>query len=191
MKRIIPVLLFFIMVLSVSVPAWAGETGRFGLGINVGYINNFKMWDAASTESGNVIQITYSYDFNDYYTAALELGYVLDANTLKEASDWIYIQTGSYLNIDHIFHTGKLGPFSPYFKFGTGIYAVNGWWRKDHKFYQEATNVMVDLSAGMGSDFKLWNALVNVDLCFPGIAHEIYFGKKVAYILSLGYKHRF
>lgn len=178
-------------ILALSVHALVGNTGHFGIGMSYGRISNFKQWDAASTETGSMLAVAYSYAFNDFYTAALELGFIVDDNVLKKASVDTYVETGTFLNIDHIFHTRKIGPLSPYFKIGTGISAVNGWWKQNDLFYINANNIFADLSAGLGADFKLWNALINVDLSFPALAHTVYLGGKLAYILSFGYRYQF
>ena len=188
MRALGSVLAILLVVLTLFVPAEAVETGRFGFGINYGTLNNFRVWNSASTESGGVLIVSYVYDFNDFYTTALELGFFADNNVLKDDT---FAGTGSYLNIDHIFHTRKIGQFSPYVKFGTGIYSSDLWRKQNGSFGFNASSVIADLSAGVGADFELWKALVNVDLFFPALFRLAIFGQKLPYVLSLGSKYYF
>lgn len=182
-------LLIFFLILFLSFPVMAGEAGRFGLGINFGFVNNLRIWDSQDSESGNMIRIDYTYDFNNFYTAALEIGFFADENVFKTATVTTYTHTVSFLNIDHIFHTRKLGPFSPYLKFGTGIYGSNLWRKEDDYFYNSGTDVLADISLGAGTEFMLWNAVMNVDISSPGIIHALYSTRrKLAVVLNFGWK---
>ena len=66
-----------------------------------------------------------AYHGDDDFQTFLEISFFADANVFKTPAVSTYVQTGAFFNINHIFHTAKLGPFSPYLKFGTGIYGVN------------------------------------------------------------------
>ena len=187
MKR--SIIAFSMLVLLFAVSAPAEDAGRFGVGVNYGIINNFRMWDNASSESGSALRVNYSYDFSDLYTLAIEIGFVADDNVFKNASVVTVAETGSFLNIDHIFRTRKVGMLSPYLKLGTGIFAVNLWQKRtDNRFYNLANNIIADLNAGLGADFKIGNALMNVDLFFPALLNELYLSARPSYILSLGCK---
>lgn len=183
--------LIAVLALVLSLPALAGEAGRFGLGINYGCVSNFKAWRSAQSESGNMLRVDYTYAFNDFYTTALEVAFFGDENVFKTTAAWTYVQTGAFFNINHIFHTAKLGPLSPYLKFGTGIYGVNLYEKLGDNFYFRATDLSSDVNAGMGAEFKLWKARVNVDLMLPALLHTSYFRGKLAYILSFGWKQYF
>jgi hypothetical protein len=182
------ILLIIFLILFLSFPVLAGEAGRFGLGINYCAVSNFRMWDSAVSESGSMLRIDYTYDFNDFYTAALEIAFFADENVYKTTAVTTYAQTVAILNIDHIFHMRRVGPFSPYLKFGTGIYGANLWRKTNNRFYNSATDVLADVSAGAGAEFKFWNALLNVDLSVPGLIHEILMARKIPVVLSFGWK---
>lgn len=184
-------LLAAILIFSLSLPAFAGEAGRWGLGINLGVLNNYKMWDVASCESGTMLRIDYSYDFNDLYTTALELSYYVDQNVFKSTAAATYVETAAILNIDHIFHLRKAGAFSPYLKFGTALYGNNLLLKNNDNFSSISSDIAADFNAGLGAEFKLGKATLNADLAFPGLAHIIIFNQKVVYVLSFGWKQYF
>jgi hypothetical protein len=187
MRYFLAVMLIFIL----SLPSFAGEAGRWGLGINLGALNNYKMWTAASGDSGTMLRIDYSYDFNDFYTAALELAYYVDQNVFKSTAATTYVETAAILNIDHIFHTTKIGPLLPYLKFGTALYGNNLLRKTNDAFYSVSSDIAADFNAGLGAEFKLGKATLNTDLTFPGLAHVIIFNQKVVYVFSLGWKQYF
>jgi hypothetical protein len=192
MRKALLYLLFSCLAVLAVFPAYAEEDGgRFGVGVDYGIINNFKMWACASTETGSVLKVNYSYDFNPLYTAALEIGFIADENVFKNAAVNTYVETGTFFRVNHLFHTLPVGQTAPYLKIGTGIAAVNGWWKRNGTFTSSASNVFADINAGAGADFKLWNALLNVDLDFPGLFHEWYMGSRISSILSLGLRWRF
>ncbi len=179
------------LICLLSLPTFAGETGRWGLGINLGALNNYKMWTSASSESGTILRIDYSYDFNDFYTAALELAYYADQNVFKSTAPNTYVETAAILNIDHIFHIQKIGPLSPYLKLGTALYGNNLILKNKDNFSSISSDIAADFNAGLGAEFKLGKATLNADLSFPGLAHVIIFNQKVVYIFSFGWKHYF
>jgi len=180
------VLLYILLSLALT----AGAEG-FGVGVNYGLINNFKMFDAASTEAGTMLQVSYSYHFNDLYTAALEVGFIMDNNVLGSAAGTPYVETGSYLNIDHLFYLKRTEKIASYLSVGTGLMAVTGWWKTGAGLVNNATYVFADLNVGAGADIKIGNGICNLALNIPGLGHELYHRSNVAYILSLGYKQPF
>jgi hypothetical protein len=183
--------LVVLLICFLSIPVWAGEAGRWGVGINYGLANNMRVWDGASSEAGSMVRIDYSYDFNDFYTAAIELGFLVDGNTIPTATVTTLTQTAAILNIDHIFHLRQVGALAPYLKIGTGLYGLNLWQKTNKTFSHSATGVMADLSAGAGAEFSLGNERVNVDLALPALAHEYFVNGKIAYVLSFGWKKYF
>ena len=183
--------IIFLMLL-LTLPAFAGEVGRFGLGINYGLVNNIKIWNTQSSEAGSMLRVDYTYDFNDFYTAALEIGFFADENIFRSASTPTFTQTIASLNIDHIFRARTIGLFSQYYKIGTLLYGANLWRKSGNSYLHESTDVSADISAGIGAEFKLWNSIANVDLTFPALIHIACFSnRKVAYVLSLGWKRYF
>jgi hypothetical protein len=149
------------------------------------------MWDVASCESGTMLRIDYSYDFNDFYTAALELAYYVDQNVFSSTVPNTYVETAAILNIDHIFHTRKIGPLSPYLKFGTALYGNNLILKNKDKFSSISSDIAADFNAGLGAEFKLGKATLNADLSFPGLTHVIILNQKAVYVLSFGWKQYF
>ncbi|MDD5593614.1 MAG: outer membrane beta-barrel protein [Candidatus Margulisbacteria bacterium] len=186
MKYILAVILIGFL----SMPVLA-ESGRWGLGINYGLVNNMKAWSGASSEAGSMVRIDYSFDFNDFYTAAVEIGFFADENVFKTANVPTLTQTAAVLNIDHIFHLRRVGTLAPYLKVGTGLYGLNLWRKANNSFTHNSTDITADVSAGAGVEFWLWSALGNVDLSLPALIHESFMGTKVAYVLSFGWKKYF
>lgn len=179
------------LIFALTSHACAQEPNPWGAGIHYGAINNFKMFADADTDSGSLIAVSYSYDINDRYTAVLELGYIADNYVLPDASSPKNVETGTFINIDHMFYLSRSDGFSPYWKLGTGIYAVTLWKKQDKDFTFSASNVFADFSAGVGADLKLWGVPFNADLTLPALAHEAFFSSKTAYIFTLGYNYHF
>jgi hypothetical protein len=180
-----------LLICSLSIPVLAGEAGRWGVGINYGIANNMRVWDGASSEAGSMVRVDYSYDFNEFYTAAIELGFMIDANTIPTATVPTPTQTAAILNIDHLFHLRQVGALAPYLKIGTGLYGLDLWHKTNNTFSHGATGIMADLSAGAGAEFALGNQQLNVDLALPALAHEYFVSGKIAYVLSFGWKKYF
>jgi hypothetical protein len=185
-------LLIIVLLLCLAIPALAGERGRWGLGLNYCTVSNFKAWANATVEHGTMLRVDYTYDFTDAYTVALEMAFYADNEVFQTPSVWTYPQTATVLNIDHIFHTARLGPFSPHLKFGTGIYGLNLWRKLDADIYDVATDVTADLNVGVGVEFQLWSARLNVDLDCPALLHALYSrARKFPTVWSFGLKQYF
>jgi len=190
--RFLGCVIFLLVVL--SLPALALDPSKWGVGVNYGIVNHFKYWNCASTESGSVLQVQYSYDFNDFYTAALDLAFIADSNTFNNPSIGTYTQTSVYLVINHLFYFQKRGTFAPYLKFGTGIYAANLWIKQSAGFSSRGNDVMADLNAGCGADFNFGKSALNIDFNIPGLGHEMFAGqalKNYTNLLTFGYKYHF
>lgn len=181
----------FFMLMALSSQAGAESAGPWHAGIHYGAVNNFKSFSDADTDAGSMVAVDYSYDFSDRYTVALELGYIVDNYVIPVSSASRYVETGTFLNIDHLFYLYKTDDFSPYYKLGTGIFAVTLWHKQDNDFYFSADNVFADIDAGIGADLKLWGILLNTDLTFPALAHEAFYTSKISYIFTIGYNYHF
>ena len=189
-------LITIIFVFIISLPAFSDTTSglnnsNLGLSINYGIVNNFKMWDSSSSETGNMIQIGYIYKPNDKYSLELDLAFIADSNTFNNSSTPTYVETASYLNIKHSFYMYRTQSFSPYLHFGTGLYGVNSWLKTGKTFYSKATNIFADVSAGLGCDINIKDNFINLDISMPALLHALYGNVKIPYIISIGCKHLF
>ncbi|MFA6169251.1 MAG: hypothetical protein WCW67_05785 [Candidatus Margulisiibacteriota bacterium] len=183
--RKIAVLIISITVLFIGCAL--ADPGHFSLETSYGIINNFKYWNSASSESGTVLKVSYQYDFTDYYTAALEFGFIADQNVFKEVLVSTLVQTGAFFNVSHLFYRDYFGPVKPYLLIGTGLYGSNCFWKKGTTYFQfGGSDVSADLNAGLGMDFKVRNLNLNLELTMPALIHTAYLGHNPAYIISLG-----
>jgi hypothetical protein len=171
--------------------ASAQEYGPWSVGVHYGAINHFKMFADADTDAGSLMAVSYSYDFTNSYTAALELGYIIDNYVLPTYSSPRYVETGTFINIEHFFYLSKTETFSPYLKFGTGLYFVTLFQKTENTFNFSASTTMADISVGIGMDFKVWNMPLNADLTFPAILQGINSNYGSPYIFSLGCRYHF
>ena len=178
------------LILVLALPSLA-DPGDFGLGINYGFTKNSKMWVNTAANSGSMLQVAYSYDFTYLYTAELAFGFIADDNVFGAHSLPVNTETAAYLKVSHLFHTLPAGPFWPYLKVSTGIFGVNAWSKESDGFHFSAHNFLADVELGAGADFKLGDALLNVDLLFPALLHEWNHASPVSYIISFGTKWYF
>jgi len=190
MKRTLMLFLVlsFLIFSGVSV-ARAQEYGPWSVGLHYGAINHFQRFADADTDAGSLMAVSYSYDFTNSYTAALEIGYIVDNYVLPAFSSPRYVETGTFINIDHFFYLNKTESFSPYYKLGTGLYYVTLWDKTDNFFHFSASDMVADISAGIGMDFKLWDLPLNADLTYSGILRGTYLNTGYPYIFTLGYKY--
>ena len=181
--KLIPVfLLLFLLLLTPCLAAQAG------FGLNYGLVNNFKMWDSAALDHGDLLRVDYSYAFNDAYTLALQVGFFADHYVFNGSANNVNVQTAAFLNIDNRFYQRKFFGLAPYLKVGTGLYGVNSWFKSSDRFYFRGSNVMADVAVGAGADFNLWNIRSNLELAFPALAHALILRAKLPYIISFGAK---
>lgn len=172
--------MLFLLLLSPCLAA------QIGFGINYGLVNNFRMWDSADLEHGDLLRVDYSYAFNDFYTLALQVGFFADHYIFNGSANNVDVQTAAFLNIDNLFYQKKFFGLAPYLKVGTGLYGVNSWLKSSDHFYFRASNVMADIVVGAGVDFNIWNVRSNLELAFPAIVHAAILKAKLPYIISFG-----
>lgn len=185
------VLCAVLLIIASSSHAGAEGTGPWGAGIHYGAINNFKMFSSADTDAGSVLAVDYSYDFTDRYTAALEIGYIVDNNVFPNSSSPRDVETCAFLNIDHRFYWNKSDNFSPYWKVGTGIYSVTLFTKTDNVFTFSAATTIADICFGAGADFKVWDIPLNTDLTFTSLGFSQTLNSRTAYIFTVGYRQKF
>ena len=191
MKKIFTSLLFCMVLAIACFAISTPETGPWGAGIHYGAINNFMMFTETDTDAGSVIAFDYSYDFNDRYTAALEIGFIADNNVMPITSSPKYVETGAFLNIAHKLYFNRSEGFSPYFKLGTGLFNVTQYRKLDNTFTFSAATTLADISCGMGADLKIWDVPLNADLTMPALCYSAFMNARIAYIFTVGYKQGF
>lgn len=192
LKQIYGALFFLAVLPSLTL---ALDADRFSVGISYGTVGNFRYWSAADANSGSVINVNYAYDFGPTYRTELCLGFAVDDKVFPRVGSTTYAQTATFLAINHVFRSQKFWPLTPYLKLGTGIAAVNGWWKRtDQQLYINANNILADVNFGIGTDIHFLFGTLNIDFYAPGLFHEMYESKAIhEYInfLTIGYKYQF
>ncbi|OGC07119.1 hypothetical protein A2230_03970 [candidate division WOR-1 bacterium RIFOXYA2_FULL_36_21] len=182
--------IFIVMTLSIAAKA----APKHGVGLNYGVTNNCKMWAGSAANTGNALQVSYGYKFNDFYSAALEIGFMVDRNVFASTTN-VYVETASYLNIKNFFYFHILGFIHPYLSIGTGLNGSNSWLKSGNKFYISGNNFFADILLGGGLDFGNENHILNFDFSFPAIFNTFYtnaqFPSQFPLISSFGYKYCF
>jgi hypothetical protein len=95
--------------------------------------------------------------------------------------------------VGHIF-SRQVGILNPYFKIGTGLYAINEFLQQGAIYTHCASVVLADVSLGVGTDFEIAGATFNLDVSWPGLMHETFLGAplfSLNNIISVGYKYNF
>ncbi|OGC21648.1 hypothetical protein A2291_06025 [candidate division WOR-1 bacterium RIFOXYB2_FULL_42_35] len=191
MRRIVQrAMFYFVCILffsfSLVVPSQAGQ---MGFGLDYGYINNLGMFASNSSEAGTILQVSYLFKKNNFYTLALEIGFIADNNVFKSATTPTYTETGCFLNINNIFHLPELLFIKPYVSVGTAINGVNSWRKEGGSFIHNANNVFADINFSGGIEFWFFDSLSNIELSCPALLHPYYISRKVPMVLSFGVKH--
>lgn len=165
------------------------QADQMGFGLNYGYINNLGMFSSHSSEAGTILQVSYLFKKNNFYTLALDIGFIADNNVFRSASVPTYRETGCFLNVKNIFHLPELFFVKPYVSIGTAINGVNSWRKEGSSFIHNANNIFADINFSGGIEFWFFDSLSNIELSCPALFHPYFTNQRAPIALTFGVKH--